>query len=74
MDEFRLYSRKLSSDQIYQLYIGDALDIIDYDIIAAKETSVGETWKCIITPNNAVKDDISITSNIIGISNYLGGD
>ncbi len=74
MDEFRLYPRKLSTDQIYQLYIGDALGIIDNDIITAKETTVGETWKCIITPNNAVKDDISITSNTIGISNYLGGD
>jgi hypothetical protein len=74
MDDFRLYNRKLSTDQIYQLYMSNLLGIIDYDVIVSKETRIGEVWKCIITPNNAIIDDLMIVSNSITITNYLGGD
>ena len=74
MDEFRLYDRKLTPNQIYQHYMSSGMGIIDYDIIVAQETRISEQWKCIITPNNAFEDDIAITSNTLTITNYLGGD
>ena len=74
MDEFRVYDRKLTPNQIYQQYMIGALGIIDTDIIVAQETHIGEQWKCIITPNDAYEDDSAITSNTITITNYLGGD
>ena len=74
MDEFRIYDRTLTPNQIYQQYLSSAMGLLDNDIIVAQETRIGERWKCIITPNNAFEDDVAIISNTLTITNYLGGD
>jgi hypothetical protein len=74
VDEFRVYDRELTPNQIYHQYLRTSMGIIDFDILVAQETRVGERWKCIITPNNGFEDDVAIISNTLTITNYLGGD
>jgi len=53
MDEFKIYDRTLSANQIYQDYMSSSVGIINNAIIVAQETRISEEWKCIIIPNNA---------------------
>ena len=42
--------------------------------MVSEETSLGDIWQCIVTPNDGVQDDIPVYSNILRIVNYPGGD
>jgi len=74
IDELRIYNDDLSPEQIYQNY----LCFVDGDstksVIVSEETYVGEFWKCIVTPNNSIVDDVSTESDVLYIIKYDGGE
>jgi len=73
IDEFELYPRVLSDEQIYQLYLAKKDGNSSRMVIVSEETSVGDTWKCIVTPNDGEQDDEQVTSNEIEIVAHPGG-
>ena len=42
-------------------------------VISSEETSVGELWKCIVTPNNGIMNDVSTESDVLLVISYGGG-
>ncbi len=74
IDELKIYNEVLSSEQIYQNYLqtkdGDSIQ----NVIVSEETSVGELWKCIVTPNNGIINDVSTESDVLLIVSYEGGE
>ncbi|MEA3458938.1 MAG: LamG-like jellyroll fold domain-containing protein [Candidatus Thermoplasmatota archaeon] len=73
VDEFEIYDRALSTDQIYQIYISTKDGDSDKRIVVSEETILGDVWQCIVTPNDGTQDGTSIESNILNIVSY-GGD
>ncbi|MCX6667763.1 MAG: type IV pilin [Euryarchaeota archaeon] len=73
IDEFLIYNRALSSEQIYQNYLCMRDGHSDRSVIVSGEIKLGDIWKCIVTPNDGTQDDTSIESNIIQIVTYPGG-
>ncbi len=73
MDEFEIYKCALTSDQAYQIYLQTKDGDYDKRIMVSEETSVGDLWQCIVTPNDGIQDDIPVFSNILKIKNYPGG-
>ncbi len=73
IDEFRIYNRALSSEQIYQNYLCMKDGHSDKRVIVSGEIKLGDIWKCVVTPNDGTQDDASIESNIIQIVTYPGG-
>ena len=73
IDEFAIYDRALSEEQIYQNYLCKKDGDYTQSIIVSEETNVNEEWKCIATPNNGIVDDTSVTSNTVQIQSCGGG-
>ena len=73
IDEFKIYNRALSGEQIHQNYLCTKDGITDKNIIVSDETNVGDVWKCTVTPNDATQDDVTVVSNTLQIVNYGGG-
>ncbi|MEM0466623.1 MAG: LamG-like jellyroll fold domain-containing protein [Candidatus Thermoplasmatota archaeon] len=73
IDELRIYNRILSSEQIYQNYLNQKDGTTLKNVIVAEETSLGQTWKCIVTPNDSTQDDASTESDILYLISYGGG-
>ena len=73
IDEFKIYNRALSNEQIYQNFLCSRNGESDKSIIVSQELSIGDSWKCTITPNNGIQDDESTVSNILEIIGYVGG-
>jgi len=61
IDEVQIYPLSLSAEQIKALYQNRT------DLIVSNETTVGETWKCEITPNDQDPDGITKQSNNLTI-------
>lgn len=74
IDELKIYDKVLSAEQIYQNYLCTKDGDSDKSVIVSEETNLWETWKCIVTPNDSIQDDIEIESNILTIISYPGGD
>ncbi|RLF50364.1 MAG: hypothetical protein DRN24_06650, partial [Thermoplasmata archaeon] len=74
IDEFHIYNRALSSEQIYQNYLCSKDGLSDKSVIVSDETISGETWNCIVTPNDGTQDDIPVESNSLQIVEYTGGE
>jgi len=74
MDELEIYNKVLSQDQIYQIYLSTKEGDYTRRIMVSEETSLGDTWQCIVTPNDGVQDGSEVASNILQIVNYAGGD
>ncbi len=74
LDEFEIYDRVLSQEQIYQMYLSTKDGFYDRRVIVSQETSIGNTWQCIVTPNDSTQDGTPVHSNILSIINYPGGD
>ena len=74
MDELEIYNKALSQDQIYQIYLSTKDGGYDRRVFVSEETSIGESWQCIVTPNDGVQDGSEVTSNILQIVNYAGGN
>ena len=73
LDEFQVYPRILSREQIYQLYLCTKDGNSNKMVIVSDETNVGEIWQCVVTPNSGTEDDESVGSNEIIIVDYAGG-
>ena len=58
---------------LYQNYLTNQNGFSNKSVIVSDETNPGESWRCIITPNNSLDDDIAITTDPIIIDND-GGD
>jgi hypothetical protein len=73
IDEFEVYDRTLTKEQIYQIYLSTKDGDFYERVIVSEETIIGDIWQCIIFPNDSIQDITSIDSNIINIVNYTGG-
>jgi hypothetical protein len=74
VDEFQLFDRVATEEQIYQIYLSQREGFTKTSTIVSEETSVGEIWQCIVTPNDGTVDGTPVASNYIQIFNYSGGD
>ena len=74
IDEVQLYDRALSDKQVYQLYFCQKDGLSNKSIIVSDETNTGENWQCIVTPNDGIMDYQPVSSNIISIVSYPGGE
>jgi hypothetical protein len=74
IDEFRIYNRALSAEQIYQNYLYTKDGHSDKSVIVSGETYLGDIWKCVVTPNDGTKDDAPVESNSLQILSYSGGE
>ena len=70
MDNVQVYNRALSANQISEMYNSGTPD---YNVIHSDETSVGNTWTVVATPNDGIEDGSSGTSSgvTVGSSNSL---
>jgi len=73
IDEFRIYNRTLSPEQIYQNYLCMKNGFSDISVVVSEETNLDETWICIVTPNDNAQDDDVVISNSLQIKRYSGG-
>ena len=73
LDEFHIYNRVLSDDQIYQNYLCMNYEFCDINVIVSEETSIGDVWKCIMTPNDITQDGEPVESNSLQVGVYTGG-
>jgi len=74
IDEFRIYNRALSGEQIYQNYLCSKDGFSDKSVIVSEETSLSNVWKCTVTPNDGDQDDTAVESNSLQIISYSGGE
>ncbi len=77
MDDFKIYNRALSAEQIYQNYLCTKDGDSDKSVIVSEEipeSSVGDIWKCTVIPNDGWQDDDEIVeSNTLQILSCGGG-
>ena len=73
IDEFHIYNRALSAEQIYQNYLCTKDGFSDKSVIVSEETLLGDIWRCMVTPNDSVQDDDAVMSNSLEIVSYGGG-
>jgi hypothetical protein len=73
IDDVKIYERVLSPEQLYQDYLCSKDGVTTRSVIVSEETSLDDTWKCLVTPNDATYDDIITESNILFIVSYGGG-
>ncbi len=73
IDEFKIYNRAFSAEQIYQNYLCTKDGFSDKSVIVSDETSLGEIWSCTVTPNDGTQDDTEVNSNTLQIVGYGGG-
>jgi len=70
IDEFHIYNRALSGEQIYQNYLCAKDGLSDKSVIVSDETGPpDEIWKCTVTPNDGDRDDDAVVSNSLIIKN-----
>lgn len=74
IDEFHIYNRALSAEQIYQNYLCTKDGYSDKSVIVSEETVLGDIWKCTVTPNDITGDDTPVESNTLQIVGYSGGE
>jgi len=73
IDEMKIYPRVLSPEQLYQNYLCTKDGSSAKSAIVSEELHLDEYWKCLVTPNNGMYDDVNTESNILYIINYGGG-
>jgi len=74
IDELKIFNDVLSPEQIYQNYLQSKDGDSSRSVIVSEETSVGELWKCIVTPNNGIMNDVSTESDVLLVISYDGGE
>jgi hypothetical protein len=72
IDEVKIYSRVLSSEQLYQNYLCSKDGISSCSVIVSEELHLGDLWMCQVTPNDGVYDD-ETASDFLEIIIYGGG-
>ena len=66
LDEFQVYNRSLSAQQINALY--NAGNIGNHSkLLVSQETQKGETWQVAVTPNDVFDDGLTVLSNNLTI-------
>ncbi len=70
LDEFQVYNRSLSPQQISALYQA-GVDRHHFELLVSQETDKGETWQVAITPNDVFDDGITVLSNTLTIENAV---
>jgi hypothetical protein len=73
LDELEVYNYVLSSDQITQIFISQKDGDTSERVFVSEETSIGQTWQVVVTPNDSIRDGVSVASNTLTIINYSGG-
>lgn len=73
IDDFQVYSRTLSSNQINQIYLGSKDGSSDKRVIVSEETALGDVWQVVVTPNDGTQDGTAVASNTLQIVGYGGG-
>ena len=73
IDEVKIYPRILTLEQLYQNYLCTKDGSTSKTVIVSEELRVDDSWKCLVTPNDGLHDDLVTESNIINIINYNGG-
>lgn len=73
IDDFQVYSRTLSSNQINQIYLGSKDGFSDKRVIVSEETALGDVWQAVVTPNDGTQDGTAVASNTLQIVSYGGG-
>jgi trimeric autotransporter adhesin len=63
MDEFMVYNRALSAEQIMELYNNRT------DMIVSDDTSFGDVWNVTVTPNDGIEDGNILSGDGITIIN-----
>jgi len=66
LDEFQMYSRALSPQQINALYFAGVANH-NLESIVSQETEIGETWQVALTPNDMFDDGLTVLSNELTI-------
>ena len=74
IDELKIFNDVLSPEQIYQNYLQSKDGDSSRSVIVSEETSIGELWKCIVTPNNGIMNDVSTESDVLLVISYDGGE
>ncbi|MBE3120957.1 MAG: hypothetical protein IMZ53_16655 [Thermoplasmata archaeon] len=74
IDEVKIYPRDLSPEQLYQNYLCTKDGNTNRSVIVSEEIHLDESWKCFVTPNDGIYDDLTIGDDIfLIIVNYGGG-
>jgi hypothetical protein len=73
VDEVKIYPRVLTPEQLYQNYLCTKDGDSTRSVIVSEEIRLDESWKCLVTPNDGMYDDITTESNILYLINYGGG-
>lgn len=67
MDEVRIYRNVLSASQVFQRYVDTYDGVSNSETIAPQETSIGDTWRCEVTPNDVWGDGTTMNSQTLTI-------
>jgi hypothetical protein len=73
IDEVKIYARILTPEQIYQNYLCTKDGNSTRSVIVSEELHLDDSWKCLVTPNDGMQDDVFTESNILNVINYGGG-
>jgi hypothetical protein len=74
IDELQVHDCALSGNQIYQIYLDTKDGEFDNRVVVSEETSLGNIWQCIVTPNDSIQDGTPVESNLLTIVGYSGGE
>jgi len=74
IDEFQIYGCALSPSQINQIYLESKDGFSDKRVVVSEETTLGDVWQVVVTPNDGTQDGTPVTSNTLQIVSYDGGE
>ena len=73
IDEVKIYPRVLTPEQLYQNYLCTKDGCTTSSVIVSEEIRLDEIWKCLVTPNDGMYDDVIADQIFLFIVNYGGG-
>ena len=66
IDDFRIYNRSLSAEQVNRIYLDTKDGLSSSSIIVSNETNSFENWTCEVTPSDGIGDGITkVNSSLI---------
>jgi len=74
LDELEVYNYILSDDQICQTFISQKDGDTSERVFVSSETTIGQIWQVLVTPNDSIRDGTTVASNTLKIINYSGGE
>jgi len=73
LDEVRIYPKALTPEQIMQRYTESKDGVSQSSTIVAQETTVGDIWKCEVTPSDSFLDGGTKTSDTLTLHLFSDG-